>query len=194
LVRDALPKLPSAIFWEGYESDNFSWKMRKSEIPYFLAFPKSFRVIYFAAMAGAAESARALCNWALSRKREILYAGGLTFELEISKRQWEITFTCNQGNRIIRTNRGVGNHGTGQLMMISSGKVPLVKKVARVLRDLVFQAEILKIQSFSLWQIKEMKVRIKLDLLGHSKKLMMGISFIVIESLIYPIEQRKPSW
>ena len=126
-----LTKLPSAIFWK-LRIKHISEQKCEVSIPYFWRSQNPFKSIYFAAMAGAAElSTGALCQLALAGKGKFSMLV-VDFRAEYFKKANEkIIFTCNQGNELFELIDGMDINGTGQLMMISSGKNPAGEEVAK---------------------------------------------------------------
>jgi hypothetical protein len=126
-----LAKLPSAIFWR-LRIKTISAEKCEVTIPYFWRSQNPFKSIYFAAMAGAAElSTGALCQLVLAGRGKFSMLV-VDFRAEYFKKANEkITFTCNQGIELFELIEGLEINGTGQLMMISSGKSPSGEEVAR---------------------------------------------------------------
>jgi hypothetical protein len=126
-----LAKLPSAIFWR-LRVKTLSTEKCEVTIPYFWRSQNPFKSIYFAAMAGAAElSTGALCQLALAGRGKFSMLV-VNFRAEYFKKANEkITFTCNQGLELFELIERMEVNGTGQLMMVSSGKSTSGEEVAR---------------------------------------------------------------
>lgn len=126
-----LAKLPSAIFWR-LRIKTLTTEKCEVTIPYFWRSQNPFQSIYFAAMAGAAElSTGALCQLALAGRGKFSMLV-VDFRAEYFKKANEkITFTCVQGVELFELLESMQVNGTGQLMMISSGKSPSGEEVAR---------------------------------------------------------------
>jgi hypothetical protein len=126
-----LAKLPSAIFWR-LRVKTLSTEKCEVTIPYFWRSQNPFKSIYFAAMAGAAElSTGALCQLALAGRGKFSMLV-VDFRAEYFKKANEkITFTCNQGLELFELIERMEINGTGQLMMVSSGKSTSGEELAR---------------------------------------------------------------
>ena len=125
-------KLPSIPFW-GVKMKHLSSEKCSLVIPYKWRNQNPFKSIYFAALAGAAELSTGLLGLVATTGKEKWSMLVVGFNAEFKKKATgNITFTCEQGQKLFQLLDEIRKTGTPQTIeMVSIGKNALGEEVAR---------------------------------------------------------------